>query len=88
MCNCGKKRVEFSQQSYSASAGVGVHQRLSMPVQTASYSAFEYTGKTALTLRGNVTGNQYRFNAPGNRQNIDHRDIAGLRSVSVLRRVG
>jgi len=83
MCNCGKKRMEYSR----ADAGsVNVQKRV--PVQTSqSYTSFEYIGKTALTVIGNVTGTQYRFNYPGNRQNIDYRDVAGMISIQVLKKL-
>ncbi len=83
MCNCGKKRTEYSQQSQSN----GVNNNMRMPVQTTAYSSFEYVGKTALSVTGKATGTQYRFNAPGNRQNIDTRDAPGLMSIPVLRKL-
>lgn len=75
--------MEYSQHSHSAN----VNAKMSIPVQTSNYSSFEYVGKTALTVIGNVTGTQYRFNYPGNRQNIDYRDIPGIIDVPVLKRV-
>ncbi|MEP7232136.1 MAG: hypothetical protein ABI691_17880 [Ginsengibacter sp.] len=83
MCNCGKKRTEYSQQSQRTN----VNHSMRMPMQTTSYATFEYTGKTALSVTGKVTGTQYRFNAPGNQQNIDTRDATSLMTVPVLRRL-
>ena len=82
MCNCGKKRME-SQQSHSAT----VNTRSGNHVQTPAFASFEYTGKTALSVTGKVTGIQYRFNSPGSRQNIDTRDATGLMSIPVLRKL-
>jgi hypothetical protein len=82
MCNCGKKRTEYSQQGNAAT-------QLKAPVssiQQNTNSVFEYTGKTALTVTGNITGRSYRFNRPGDLQSIDPRDTAGMMSVPVLRR--
>ena len=81
MCNCGKKRMAYSQHSGN------VNTKRDAPVQTSAYASFEYTGKTALTIIGNVTGTRYRFNYPGNKQNIDHRDIPGIVTIPVLKKV-
>lgn len=87
MCNCGKKRVQYSQQSFQGDVTRRSDAKMATPAQTFAYSVFEYTGKTALTVRGNVTGTNYRFNFPGNKQNIDNRDIGGILSVPVLKMV-
>lgn len=85
MCNCGNKRSEYAQQ---ATQGQDTpRQGLKIPVQTYNYAGFEYTGKTALTVTGNVTGKQYRFSTPGARQEIDYRDIPGMVNIPVLRRI-
>jgi hypothetical protein len=47
--------------------------------------AFEYTGATALTVVGPVTGARYRFSRPGSRAHVDPRDSAALARVPVLR---
>lgn len=84
MCNCGNKRSAFSKEAHTDS----VNTKMKTAAQTPSVSAsFEYIGKTALTIIGNVTGTQYRFNYTGNRQNIDHRDIPGIMSIPVLKKV-
>jgi hypothetical protein len=89
MCNCGKKRVEYSQHSHHGNVPRRpvTNTRMAMPERTFAFSVFEYTGKTALTVIGNVTGTNYRFNFPGNKQNIDNRDIAGIMSVPVLKKM-
>lgn len=48
---------------------------------------FEYTGATALTVTGNVSGKKYRFLFTGDRQMIDYRDASGMIAVPVLKRV-
>jgi len=86
MCNCGNKRSEYSQNTYSGNSGKA-YSRMTTPTQTAAYASFEYTGKTALTVRGNITGKEYRFSSPGNKQNIDYRDIPGIVSIPVLKKI-
>jgi hypothetical protein len=49
--------------------------------------SFEYTGKTALSVAGNITGKRYRFSHSGDEQLIDYRDASGMRSIAVLRKV-
>lgn len=86
MCNCGNKRMAYSQQSYGGNVG-NLDKRMGIPLQTNMYVIFEYTGRTALSITGNKTGTQYRFNSTGNRQNIDHRDVPGMLTIPVLRKV-
>ncbi|MEO8765452.1 MAG: hypothetical protein ABI416_14235 [Ginsengibacter sp.] len=83
MCNCGKKRSGNSQQS----AAIPDQQHRRVFKASPGYSSFEYTGKTALTIIGNVTGAKYRFSHPGNTQDIDHLDTPGMMAVPVLRKV-
>ena len=84
MCNCGKKRTEYAQQSHVAATQTKTQMQSVM--QQNPNSVFEYTGKTALTVMGNITGRNYRFNRPGDMQSIDPRDAAGMMAVPVLRR--
>lgn len=85
MCNCGKRRSEFSRQSHAMNTGST--SATSRQAMSTSVTSFEYTGKSALSVTGAVTRTQYRFNAPGSRQNVDARDVAGLMNVPVLKRV-
>jgi hypothetical protein len=48
---------------------------------------FEYTGLTALTIIGSVTGKRYRFHHPNDIQVIDYRDASGMMGVPVLKKV-
>ncbi|MGG9961709.1 hypothetical protein [Ferruginibacter sp. SUN106] len=85
MCNCGNKRGALaSQQSF----------HLSNKANTAKEGDkiwpevnFKYTGKTALSVRGSVSGKSYRFSKPGDIQLVDYRDAASLMSVSVLKTI-
>jgi len=47
---------------------------------------FEYTGQTALTVRGPLTGRSYRFAYPGAQVFVDKREAAALTAVPHLRR--
>lgn len=48
---------------------------------------FQYTGKSALTVTGKITGKNYRFTKPGEMQVIDYRDASGMMAVPVLKKV-
>ncbi|HUM48011.1 MAG TPA: hypothetical protein PLD84_13860 [Chitinophagales bacterium] len=80
MCNCGKKRIEYSSRQND------IHDSVE-EIEIDSDSTFEYTGKTALTVTGNRTGNRYRFFRPGDIQPVDYRDVAGMVTIPVLKKV-
>jgi hypothetical protein len=82
MCNCGNKRSQYDQQQSSSIQT----KTPSSTLQQNTNSIFEYIGKTALTVVGNITGRRYRFNRPGDLQSVDARDAAGMLAVPVLRR--
>ncbi|HEY6976427.1 MAG TPA: hypothetical protein VH396_09055 [Chitinophagaceae bacterium] len=77
MCNCGKKRIS-SRDSIA-------NTKKEIPAQPGNPVRFEYIGKTALTVIGNVTRKQYRFNYPGDKQNIDYRDLKAIMNIRVLK---
>ncbi len=58
-----------------------------MNAQSDAYLNFQYTGKTALTVTGNITQNRYRFNFPGDVQAIHSKDATGIMSLPILRRI-
>ena len=58
------------------------------PVAPGRAIAFEYGGRTALSVVSPLTGWNYRFDRPGARLAIDPRDQDYLRLVPNLRRVG
>jgi len=84
MCNCGKKRNAYAEQSYKQSNGV-TNEQPDRKMWTDTY--FEYTGNSGLTVSGGVTGKRYRFNQPGDIQLIDYRDASGMMAVTLLKRV-
>jgi len=82
MCNCGNKRNQFSsQQSFKTNETIKpqlVQKKMWPDV------SFEYKGKTALTVKGNITGKNYRFSKSGDVQQIDYRDAPSIMKVGVL----
>ncbi len=85
MCNCGKKREEFGTSHSSTQSSYSDIE----PVKNKSWDDvyFEYTGFTALSVKGSVSGRHYRFTQPGNTQPVDYRDTPGMMAVPVLRKV-
>lgn len=49
--------------------------------------SFQYVGRTALHVRGPVTGNTYHFATPGTILTVDGRDVLALLSLPNLKRV-
>lgn len=91
MCNCGNKRTSLNQPKAAtelASAPTSIVAPVAINRGTAPQPTivFEYTGKTALTVIGTITGKRYRFNNPGDLQPIDVRDASGMKAVPVLRK--
>lgn len=88
MCNCGNKRSSLSQQKSETSKSNMQKPPVRKPVESNTPNAnFEYTGKTALTVVGNVTGKNYRFKRTGDIQIVDHRDAPGMKMIPVLKRI-
>lgn len=84
MCNCGNKRTQYSNQTTTLSNPVvsdEIVKRMWPDVK------FQYTGLTALTIIGSVTGKKYRFHHSNDVQVIDYRDASGMMGVSVLKKV-
>jgi len=48
---------------------------------------FEYTGRSALTVMGPLTGQRYRFGAPGTVLAVDARDAGFMMAVPHLKRM-
>ncbi|MEO5594979.1 MAG: hypothetical protein ABIR15_00545 [Chitinophagaceae bacterium] len=85
MCNCGNKRSGLTASSPAAPTQ-------SVPVNKAAQKTwpdvtFMYTGQSALTATGNMTGKRYRFSGPGDRQMVDYRDAPSMMTVPVLKKV-
>lgn len=84
MC-CGKNRLVVSQTRVFSRGGRTMQTSRTLTSRQPSYVAyFEYTGKTAMTVVGPVSGMWYRFAAPGSRIPVDFRDRAALTAVPSL----
>jgi hypothetical protein len=81
MC-CGSSRAAHSQAVANSSARAVVGAALGRSPNYVAY--FEYTGKTAMTVVGPVSGVRYRFPATGARLAVDLRDRASLAAVRGL----
>jgi len=58
-----------------------------LPPARQSSVCFEYTGRTAMTVIGGVTGMRYRFDYPGARLFVDLRDRLSLAAVPNIKRI-
>jgi hypothetical protein len=86
MSCCGDKRERIYPDPYALSpARDGVPE--SQPAYVPANSWFEYTGATAMTVKGAVTGQIYRFEGTGDRLEVDRRDAAYMAGVPRLRKV-
>lgn len=83
MSCCGKKREQYVESFSHAHTSLPENGRI--PAGEDLY--FEYTGRTALTIRGSVTGGTYRFHSNGDRQVVDRRDAGGMMGLDILRKV-
>ncbi|MBC7935785.1 MAG: hypothetical protein H7Y86_10585 [Rhizobacter sp.] len=84
MCNCGNKREALSSPgSFQLSVPGNLRQPATKMWPDVN---FEYTGKTALSVRGTISGKNYRFSRPGDVQLVDYRDASSMTGVPVLKR--
>lgn len=85
MCNCGNKRNSYSNVGKNPLK----EPEYSMIPHTKIFSDshFEYSGKSALTVKGNITGKIYRFEFTGDVRLIDYRDASAMYAVPVLKKV-
>ncbi len=88
MC-CGNSRARFRGTTANlpppnlAPRGVGPQASMAH----LSGVAFEYIGRTGLTVTGAVTGRRYRFDQTGSRLGVDPRDRPSMAAIPVLRQV-
>jgi hypothetical protein len=87
MCNCGNKRNEYRNEENFISVNNMEEQQPATGKQIQQDAYFEYTGKTGLTIKGNITGKIYRFAFSSDRQLIDQRDTFAMMAVPVLKKV-
>jgi hypothetical protein len=85
MSCCGKGREQLSSTFQPIVAQEPI---TDVPTRPAPRFAieFEYTGNTALTVEGPITGKTYRFDQPMARLAVDVRDMPAIEQVPKLRR--
>jgi len=76
MSCCGKSR---------GMAGNGVSGRANEATPSPGLIAFEYIGRTALTVIGPASRTTYRFEEPGARVVVDARDRPSLNALPMLK---
>ena len=86
MC-CGKNRTGISQTTSSTVSRAVQSPPAFLMGQRSSTAYFEYTGKTAMTAMGPLSGRTYRFVSPGCRLEVDLRDCRHLAAVPNLVRI-
>jgi hypothetical protein len=87
MC-CGKSRAQFQRRI----PGPPLPSPFATPSPRPPLArfpgvAFEYVGRTGLTVAGPVTGQEYRFDRPGSRVEVDPRDRPSIAAIPLLRQV-
>ncbi len=88
MC-CGKSRVQYrgTMTSLPPPRHAPPVAGPQPPMARTPSMTFEYVGQTGLTVRGPVTGRQYRFDRAGSRVGVDPRDRPSIAAIPVLREV-
>jgi len=86
MC-CGQNRMQLRKTTSAPSRSKSVY--VAAPQQhPPAHVTFAYIGDTGITVRGPVSGREYRFDRPGARVVVDTRDRVLLASIRQLRQVG
>lgn len=57
------------------------------PGPISSAVLYQYTGATAMTVIGSISGTRYRFDQPGAKVQIDRRDLSSLAGLPNLSRL-
>lgn len=84
MSCCGNSRKQYQAPAHNPAA---MPSPAPEPEQMQEPVYYEYTGATAISVRGSATGNIYRFREFGSRVAVDSRDTATLDTVPNVRRV-
>ena len=77
---CGQRRGQVATSGAVAAAGMRAPPRSRVAI-------YEYTGLTAMTVTGTLSGAHYRFASPGAKMQVDMRDVPSLSGLPNLRRV-
>ena len=87
MACCGQSRTQISRPVPNRRADIpALPPHLNRPAHPRTV-AFQYVGKTALTVLGPVSGWHYRFNHAGAIVEVDDRDRASLAAIPNLRQI-
>jgi hypothetical protein len=81
MCNCGSN----TRPDHHGLATGTPPENFVKPSRRIATIEFEYTGQTAMTVRGPFSGLRYRFHHPGARLQVDERDANSLAAIPGLR---
>jgi len=81
VCNCGNK----TRQNASIGTSATPSAMLTSPLVRKPAVDFEYTGPTAMTVRGPFSGSRYRFHYPGARVRVHEQDANSLAAIPHLR---
>lgn len=81
MSCCGDKRAAYTQQASNSPAQPATGY---VPPKMWPDVHFEYTGETALTVTGNITGGRYQWARKGEVQLVDYRDASGMMNMTGL----
>jgi len=84
MSCCGSKRNAFQSHSIS-----DTYRNDSAVIEEYAKEDlyFEYTGNSALTVTGSITGRKYRFAFPGDVQAIVYSDAGAMMALPMIRKV-
>jgi hypothetical protein len=80
MCNCASKTPPVHKNVAQATPP----ESFVKPSRRMATVEFEYTGQTAMTVRGPFSGLRYRFHQPGARVQVDERDANSLAAIPGL----
>jgi hypothetical protein len=79
MACCGQRRGAIDTSGTAAAA--------KRPPPKARVVLYQYTGPSAMTVAGPMSGATYRFGAPGAKVQIDTRDASSMAGLPNLRRL-
>jgi hypothetical protein len=79
MACCGQRRGAIDTSGTAAAA--------KRPPPKSRVVLYQYTGPTAITVAGRMSGAKYRFAGPGAKVQIDMRDAPSLAALPNLRRL-
>jgi hypothetical protein len=85
MSCCGDKRSKIYHDPYRQPGMKDIEQ--GGAGQVATVVNFRYSGPASLTVKGEITGNIYRFDQPGATIEVDRRDASFMTGIPRLSKV-